>query len=235
MTHGSRLKAVDQLLQKLWRLSLSNHDDTDDDDDGDDPREDRRHPASPLVELNDPSHQYVYEILLASGFLGTGHDCRLSTAKIHKPDSVVDPGLFLVLEKSKQSKSKGEKLRRRLLFDAVNEALARKAQLAKLVDGRPTHGAQRGEHLLKELCMEIDRLNANHNEKDNAMKPMVCQHVARQSEDWVDFGQEASSIVLEIERTIFRDLIKEVINGEIATASTVPARFSRHRRRLLFS
>lgn len=230
------IKSIDSLLQKLWWLTLSNDDD-----------EDENSPAaaaSSLIDVKNPNHQYVYEMLMASGLLGTGSDDGpVLPTRLHKSGCVMDPGLFLLLEQRHRSKSQGEKLRRRLLFDAVNEMLARKVESAGLVQSRPVHGRAQ---LLKELCTEIDRLTAHRgggggggaasfdDEEDDALKPIVSEHMMQQSEGWADFGKEASGLVLDIERSIFKDLIGELVNGEMAIALSLPGRLSKHHSRLPF-
>ncbi|CAA6657361.1 unnamed protein product [Spirodela intermedia] len=219
------IKSIDNLLQKLWWLTLSK------DDDDDDENSPAAAPTS-LIEVKNPDHRYVYEMLMASGLLGMGSDDGPALpTRLHKSGCVMDPGLFLLLEQRHRSRSQGEKLRRRLLFDAVNEMLARKVESAGLVQSRPVHG---GAQLLKELCMEIDRLTAHRggaassdDEEDDALKPIVCEHMVQQSEGWADFGKEASGLVLDLERSIFKDLIGELVNGEVATALSLPARLSR--------
>ncbi|XP_078430149.1 uncharacterized protein LOC144702127 [Wolffia australiana] len=229
------LKNADHPLQKPWQPTVSKYDDDPDEENGDGDDDDRGNEAKPaavMVEMANPRHHYVYEILQASGIMGTGSDDQALTRQSNKPDPPVDPCVFLLLEKSKGSTSKEEKLHRRLLFDAINETLTKKMELT-----RSLHGTQIWEHLLKELCREIDRLSARSDggtAGDDALKSAICKHLTQQSEEWASFGKEASTVVLDIERTLFRDLVNDIVNSELSMALNGSARFRLQNRRMLF-
>ncbi|KAF9624554.1 hypothetical protein IFM89_011728 [Coptis chinensis] len=234
-----KLENVEQLVQKLRQLN-SNHDEASTD-----------YIAS-LCENTDPDHRYISEILLASGLLLRDLGSGLSTLQLHKSGHPINPDLFVVLEqtkssngfskgsyheKSSQSKSNQEKVHRKLVFDAVNEILEAKfasTELCQHTDklaGRTLNGQQ----LLKELCSEIEQLQANENsdssfdDADDFLKTILCRDVMSQTEKWTDFHSGNSGVVLDVERLIFKDLIDEIISGE---ASSIRARPGRRCRQL---
>uniref|UniRef100_A0A1D1Y8N1 Protein LONGIFOLIA 2 n=1 Tax=Anthurium amnicola TaxID=1678845 RepID=A0A1D1Y8N1_9ARAE len=242
--YHKKLESIENLLQKLRQLSLSNNDES--------PANDH---MTSLCELHNPDHGYVSQVLLASGFLSTGPNGPMPPIRLHKSGSVMDPGLFLELEQTKLGITKPqslqetsarskcdhpEKLHRRLLFDTVNEILTRKLESAgrgprPRPDGRLADKNTTGQQLLKELCLEIERLQSGvgfPDDEDDGLMPMLCQDVAHQSEGWKDLGREVSGLVLDMERSIFKDLINEVVNGGSAASSGPPAKPSRRRRQL---
>ncbi|KAL2254105.1 protein LONGIFOLIA 2 [Sesamum indicum] len=231
-----KLQNIENLVQKLRRLN-SNHDEAHTD-----------YIAS-LCENTDPDHRYVSEILLASGLLLRDLSSSLSDFQFHPSGHPINPELFLVLEQTKGSTllkeecglkktaqlTTSEKFHRKLIFDTVNEILAR-----KLVEGGPhfeawsrprklARTALNAQKLLKELCSEIEELQAKNpkcisDEEDDGWKNILCNDVMHWSESWIDFDAEISGAVLDIERLIFKDLVDEVVIGESAGLITKPGR-----------
>ncbi|KAG1341953.1 protein LONGIFOLIA 1 [Cocos nucifera] len=196
-------------------------------------------------------HQYVSEILLASDLLVKDRSCGLRCSmpiQHHPTGHAINPNLFLVLEQTKpaglskpepapektlQPKPDPEKLHRKLVFDVVNEILLQKMDLVipnprcnLLLEARKLSS----QHLLKELCLEVDqlqaeRLKASSFDDDGDGNLISYKHLLHQSEGWTDFGSELAGLVLEIERSIFKDLIDEVVTGEAASGlQTKPSR-----------
>ncbi|MQL72885.1 hypothetical protein Taro_005269, partial [Colocasia esculenta] len=253
MSH-KKLESIENLLQKLRRLSAS-----------DDKAPAMDHIAC-LCENQNPEHRYVSEVLLASGLLlkdiGSAPMAPVPI-QLHKSGYPINPDLFLVLEQTKtgilatleqphessiRSKPDPEKLHRKLLFDTVNEILVQKLELTGPVPrpktsppaGKLTERTPTGKQLLKELCLEVERLqayshgSANLEEEDDTLKSVLCEDIMRQSGCWVDLDKEVPGLVLDIERSIFKDLIDEVVKGESA-APRVPAKSSRLRRQQLYT
>ncbi|KAF5181351.1 Longifolia-like protein [Thalictrum thalictroides] len=236
-----KLKNVEQLVQKLRRLNSDHNEATTD------------YIAS-LCENTNPDHRYISEILLASGLLLRDLGSGLTTIQLHKSGHAINPDLFFVLEQTKasngfskdrnsheqvvQSKSNQEKVHRKLVFDSVNEILEAKLaspelwQPANKLAGKTLNGQQ----LLKELCSEIEQLEANENldcsfdDDDDFLKTILCKDVVSQSESWTDYCGENSGVVLDVERLIFKDLIDEIISGEASSLRAKPGR-----RRQLFA
>lgn len=196
-------------------------------------------------------HQYVSEILSASDLLIKDRSCGLGCSmpiQLHPTGHPINPNLFLVLEQTKsaglskpepvlektlQPRPDPEKLHRKLVFDVVNEILLQKMDLVitsprcnLLLEARKLSS----EHLQKELCLGVDqlqaeRLKASSFDDDGDGNLISCKDLLHQSEGWTDFGSELAGLVLEIERSIFKDLIDELVTGE--TASGLQAKPSR--------
>ncbi|KAH9606605.1 hypothetical protein KSS87_019769 [Heliosperma pusillum] len=237
-----KLESIDNLVQKLRRLN-SSHDEAQTD-----------YIAS-LCENTNPDHRYISEILLASGLLLRELCSGLTAFQLHPSGHPINPELFFVLEQTKASSllakgdqladlrsSKPEKFHRKLIFDTVNELLAGKLGFVgpppepwfkpeKLA--RKTLNAQK---LLRELCGEIELLQARKQEssveeEEDELKTVLLEDVMRRSNNWTDFQGDVSGIVLDVERSIFKDLVDEIVRGETSTVQGKPNR----RRRQLFS
>lgn len=221
-----KLQNVEHLVQKLRRLN-SSHDETSQD-----------YIAS-LCENSDPStnHRYISEILLASGLLlslGSG----LTTFQLHPSGHPINPELFLVLEQTKgcsSSSCSNEKLNRKLMFDAVNEMLGKKlAFVESNVDPWMKRAKARkrvlsAQHLLKELCSEIETLQKQAKKRsedfllleeeeeveEDFLKCILDEDMAIRSGKWTDFDDAIPGLVLDMERLLFKDLVNEIVHGEI--------------------
>lgn len=223
-----KLQNIENLVQKLRRLN-SSHDEA------------RTDYIASLCENTNPDHRYVSEILLASGLLLKDLGSSLTDFQFHPSGYPINPELFLVLEQTKASTSSkeecgikmttqlttNEKFHRKLIFDAVNEILARKlASVGPHSEPcwRPLKLARKAlnaQNLLKELCSEIEGLQAKNpkcssDEEDDRWKTILRKDVLHQSESWIDFDAEISGAVLDIERLVFKDLVNEIVLGESA-------------------
>lgn len=239
-----KLQNIENLVQKLRRLN-STHDEASTD-----------YIAS-LCENTNPDHRYISEILLASGLLLRDLGSNMTTFQLHPSGHPINPELFFVLEqtkastllskeecstgKSSYSKPNPERFHRKLIFDAVNEMIVKK--LAVVVPSpepwlksdklaKKTLSAQK---LLKELCSEIEQLQTKKSEcsleeEEDDLKGILWDDVMCWSESWTDFHTEVSGVVLDVERSIFKDLVDEIVIGEAAGSSTRPGR-----RRQLFA
>ncbi|KAF8378573.1 hypothetical protein HHK36_029918 [Tetracentron sinense] len=238
-----KLDNIDHLVQKLRRLN-SNHDETATD-----------YIAS-LCKNTNPDHRYISEILLASGLLLRDLGSSLTTIQLHPSGHPINPDLFFVLEQTKasttlpkdeysckkvaRSKPDQEKLHRKFIFDAVNEILVQKLALVAPFPKhsfRPDKLAGRnrsGQQILRELCSEIEQLQANNSDcsledEDDSLKSILREDVMHRSENWTDFGRDVSGLVLDVERLVFKDLVDEIVCGEVAS---MRGKLSRHCRKL---
>ncbi|KAF8091431.1 hypothetical protein N665_0445s0018 [Sinapis alba] len=182
-------------------------------------------------------HKYISEILLASGLL-RDLEYSMISIQLNKARLPINPGLFFILEQNnasnmmtqldnKHNRGRGlrqqqtnptEIIRRKLIFDTVNEILAQRFTAEGCTKPRLTANPitamkkiSKGEQLLKTLCLEIDSLQGNNSkciledEEDIIWNDLQCQ-----SMNLKEFEGETPGIVLDIERMIFRDLVSEV-------------------------
>ncbi|KAK1435860.1 hypothetical protein QVD17_01632 [Tagetes erecta] len=217
-----KLQDIHHLVQKLTRLNSGL---------------DEAHTTHIACENTKPDDMYISEILLASGLLLRDLGSNLTTFSFHSSGHPINPELFLVIEQTKFSSLtkqepntpekiiKKEKTHRKLIFDAVNEILARKLALSvpcqksfKLV--KKTFNAQK---LLMDLCLEIEQLQLKEKyedisleEEDDGLKNVLWLEVLNRAESWTDYDAEIPVITLEVERLIFKDLVNEVVLGEAA-------------------
>ncbi|GFP90661.1 protein longifolia 1 [Phtheirospermum japonicum] len=219
-----KLQNIDNLVQKLRRLN-STHDEA------------RNDYIASLCENTNPDHRYVSEILLASGLLLRDLGSSLTNFQFHPSGHPINPELFLVLEQTKSTQLMTEgKFHRKLIFDTVNEILARKlassGPFSELWVGPVKIGkrAMNAQKLLRELCSEIELLQAKKpkcgpdEEEDDEWKDILWEDVMRQPDSWKSFDGEISGAVLDIERSIFKDLVNEIVIGESAGLRTKPGR-----------
>ncbi|CAL0325759.1 unnamed protein product [Lupinus luteus] len=223
-----KLQSIDHLVQKLRQLN-STHD------------ESRIDYIASLCENSNPDHRYISEILLASGLLLRDLSSELLTFQYHSSGHPINPELFLVLEQTKASsliskeenfpgkveymKLNTERFHRRLIFDAVNEILGAKLGPYPepwLKPSRVTKKSMSAQKLLKELCFEIEKMQAKKSElsvedEGDGLKSMPWEDVMHGSESWTDFYGEIPLVVLDVERLIFKDLVDEVVIGEAAS------------------
>lgn len=174
-----------------------------------------------LCRSPNPDHRYITKLLLASGLI-KGSNTFSTAIQLHSSGHVINPNLYHVLEQTEQyielanqeherkfSPSKSEKkIHRKILFDTVNEILAR-----KLASENPFVATRRKikteEELLMELYSEIDHLQAfpDCNLEDDDDLGCIPG-------EWADCRGEIPALVLDIERLIFKDLITEVLTDE---------------------
>ncbi|XP_030533164.2 protein LONGIFOLIA 1 isoform X2 [Rhodamnia argentea] len=232
-----KLQNIELLVQKLRGLN-SSHD------------EERTDYIASLCENAKPDHRYVSEILLASGLLLRDFGSSVTAFQLHPSGHPINPKLFLVLEQTKSSaiikedpvcgkdatlKPNQEKIHRKLIFDAVNEILVGKLSFLGvsydpwLKSEKLARKSFTAQKLLKELCMEIEQLDAKNpsydfQEEDDGLKSILWEDVLHRSESWTEFNRETSGMVLDIERSIFKDLINEVMIGEMGGSRARPSR-----------
>ncbi|KAI3439717.1 uncharacterized protein J3R85_004568 [Psidium guajava] len=232
-----KLQNIEQLVQKLRRLN-SSHD------------EERTDYIASLCENAKPDYRYVSEILLASGLLLRDLGSSMTAFQLHPSGHPINPELFFVLEQTKSStitkedpvcgkaatlKPNREKIHRKLIFDAVNEILVGKLSFLCvshdpwLKSEKLARKSLTAQKLLKELCMEIEQLDVKNPscdflEEDDGLKSILWEDVLHRSESWTEFNSETSGMVLDIERSIFKDLINEVVTGETGGSRARPSR-----------
>ncbi|KAG5386984.1 hypothetical protein IGI04_038454 [Brassica rapa subsp. trilocularis] len=226
-----KLQNVEHLVQKLKRLN-SSHDEASQD-----------YIAS-LCENSgaDTDHRYISEILLASGLLLRDLASESTTFQLHSSGHPINPELFLVLEQTKGSSggSNEKKLNRKLVFDAVNEMLVKKLAI---VDAEPWMKRGKGmkrrvfsaQQLLKELCSEIETVQKEAKRRsdnlfllgeqgEDFLKCMLDEDMEMRSGKWTEFDDVVPGIVLHLERLLFKDLVSEVVHGEIDRLQPTPSR-----------
>ncbi|KAK7295472.1 hypothetical protein RJT34_18381 [Clitoria ternatea] len=178
----------------------------------------------------DPDHKYITEILLASGVLNDHGSSQI----FHSPGHMINPKLFFALEQMKTKKrlfniddslkkiasrtNYPEQMQRKLIFDVVNDILVQKLILdsSSALWFQPNEIASRklkGQQLLDELCSEIDQLQP---ENRNVSQLHEDENLKHHRTVWTNSSIEIPNIVLDIERMIFKDLVTEVVRGEVA-------------------
>lgn len=220
------------LVQKSGRISLTEKDSGN-----------TSHFNKLCASSHDPNYPYISEILHATDF--QFEDYRLTS------EHAIDPNLFLLLEKKRakfantkfesrenipMAKTDQEKLQRKLMFDTVDEILVHKLRFGKLSHHHTRIQTPSDSDLLHDLCLEINQLQADatlistsNNDDNNGLKLVLNQDVINRSQEWSVSGSEVSGLVLNIEKSIFKDLIEEVI-GNVPKVC-VQAKLS-HRRKL---
>ncbi|MED6116885.1 longifolia, partial [Stylosanthes scabra] len=121
-----------------------------------------------------------------------------------------------------------EQLQRKLLFDVVNDILVQKSFLESswtplfLTNQLPS-GNLRGKQLLDQVCTEIDQLQPQKKSLDLAFDDenltsllLGDSNLIHHPTVWTNSSIEIPNVVLDIERLIFKDLITEVVKGELA-------------------
>ncbi|GER40150.1 protein LONGIFOLIA 1 [Striga asiatica] len=216
-----KLQNIETLVQKLRRLN-STHDEARTD-----------YIASLCEQTTNPDHRYISEILLASGLLLRELGSSLVNFQFHPSGHPINPELFLVLEQTKTSALSGGRPQRKLIFDAVNEILTRKlagpgSRPWACWAGNTGLTAQR---LLGDLCSEMDRLRARNGkcgvgeeDEKEGWKELLHEDVKNESGEWRDCERDVSGAVLDIERSIFKDLVNEVVIGELIGLRGKPGR-----------
>lgn len=207
-----------------------------------------------LCENTNPDHRYISEILLASGLLLRDLD---TTFQLHPSGHPINPELFLVLEQTKSStllskedtspqkgsslKQKNlERIHRKLIFDSVNEVILKKVALGPCAEpwlkcGKLGKTSLNAQKLLKEVCSEIEmvqvkKLEFGLEEEEDGLKGILWDDVMNGWEKWTEFNGEISGVVLDVERSIFKDLVDEIVIRGAAGLKNKPVR-----RRQLFA
>ncbi|KAG9130080.1 hypothetical protein Leryth_012832 [Lithospermum erythrorhizon] len=208
-----RMKDIRSLVHKLDQLNRVPHEST------------TNHIES-LSNNTNQDHCYITKILLASGLL---KDTSLpsNSIQLYSNGQMINPKLFHVLEQTEgqndfSGKTIQTKMDRKILFDAVNEILAQKLDSEKSIPLSLRSG--NSFNLLKEIHMEVERLrklsyssNVEENNHDQVMISIFGADMDHQTEGWKDFRGELPSLVLDVERLIFKDLITNFINDVITS------------------
>ncbi|CAH2055317.1 unnamed protein product [Thlaspi arvense] len=178
-------------------------------------------------------HKYISEILLASGLL-RDLEYSMISIQLNQARLPINPGLFFILEQNKanlldnknrgrgfrqQQKNSTAKIRRKLVFDTVNEILAQRFTAEGNTKPRlaanpltTTERISKGERLLQTLCWEIDRLQEKSSKciMEDEEEVIIREDLQTQGMNLKGFEGETPGLVLDIERMIFRDLVNEV-------------------------
>ncbi|KAL1538799.1 protein of unknown function (DUF4378) [Salvia divinorum] len=188
-----------------------------------------------------PDYRYINKILLTSGLLKDSSVIS-TTEKLFSSHHLINPDMFHVLEQTEDIREavngvvieKNDKMnldkriQRKMIFDLVDEILVRKITSSRLYTVEKKRASPQG--LLKEVHSEMDRLcrisDCNLEEEDE-MTRLLNADMMHNSEDWVDYRGEVPALVLDIERQIFKDLINEVITGDVMDVSDWPKRHCR--------
>ncbi|KAK6129147.1 hypothetical protein DH2020_037125 [Rehmannia glutinosa] len=191
---------------------------------------------------HNPDHRYINKILLTSGLLKDSS--FISTAdQLLSSCHLINPHMFHVLEQAEEimEELNGEvsgkshrmqlnkKIQRKIIFDMVDEILVRKITSGRLFTMGNKMSSPQG--LLKEVYLEMDRVcripDCNLDDEEDKMIRLLTADMMHQSEDWVDNSGEVPALVLDIERLIFKDLINEVVTGEVMGLHDWPKRHCR--------
>lgn len=178
-------------------------------------------------------HRYIAEILLASDLLNNVESGFTSFR--HHPVGMINPNLFLALEKNKSStrtlnaehKDKRtinseigiERAQRKLIFDAVNEIIVHKSSYNQCISSsKQVTRVQTPQQLLNDLCTEVDRLQAYNSkcslvEEEDDLRNIIWEDL-NGSMDWTNGQSELSRLALDVERLIFKDLVTELVRDE---------------------
>ncbi|XP_059293856.1 protein LONGIFOLIA 1-like [Lycium ferocissimum] len=224
-----KLERINDLIHQL-RLLDSNH-------------EANMDQLGSLSQTHNPDHRYITKILLASGLLKEV-DCVSTAIQVQSSGHLIDPKLFHILEQTEErvmpenglcKKSAwiefNQKMHRKNVFDIVDEILPNKLSSEScLLQGRDRLNAQQ---LQKELKSDIDNLNAKKVSMDSEEDELISilnADMRHQSEDWTNGQSEIPSLILDVERLIYKDLITEIISDEAREQQQIRTR--RHCRQL---
>ncbi|KAM0937499.1 putative protein LONGIFOLIA [Dioscorea sansibarensis] len=225
-----KLKSIEILVKKLSQLSSK---------DGETQTTDY---IALLCDTQNPDHRYISEILLASSLLMK--DLTAMPIQLHSSGHPINPDLFFVLEQTKsqtnilQPKNDTVKLHRKLIFDMVNEVLVQKLELTSpyIKTGKLSRILPTGQRLLRQVCSEIDQLQneslKDENSDNNDDNFVSGEQVLKRSVEWQHFGSEMQELVLEIERSIFKELIDDVVCCELDAAAALQTKTQRRRKQL---
>ncbi|KAI3462875.1 hypothetical protein Pfo_019538 [Paulownia fortunei] len=187
-----------------------------------------------------PDHRYINKILLASGLL---KDTSINPTAFLSSCHLINPDMFHALEETEDPMEEAngdliekndwmklnKKIQRRIVFDMVNEMLVRKISSGGLFTlGRKRMTAQ---GLMKELYLEMDHLRrlpyCNLDNGEDGTIRLLTADMKYESDDWTDYSGEVPALVFDIERLIFKDLINEVVTGEVVGLQDWPKKHCR--------
>ncbi|PIN14533.1 hypothetical protein CDL12_12829 [Handroanthus impetiginosus] len=190
------------------------------------------HTASVYSSLN-PDPRYINKILLTSGLLKDSSFVS-TTDQLLPSHHLINPDMFHVLEQTEEiekndSMKLNKKIQRKIIFDMVDEILVRKITSGRLFPVGNKRTSPQG--LLKEVYLEMDHVcrieDRSLDDNDDEVTRLLTADMMYQSEDWANYSGEVPSLVLDIERQIFKDLINEVVNGEVMGLHDLPKRHCR--------
>ncbi|KAK8943880.1 Protein LONGIFOLIA 1 [Platanthera guangdongensis] len=171
----------------------------------------------PPLTNDDQDHKYVDELLLESDLLSKNPHTPSMLEKLN-PVQPSEAG----------QKNNTQRLHRQLVYDVVNEILARKREAFS--SGLIKHDKFSSPHLLKELRSEIKCLQSSRDGNPQDKDPIFTADLLRRSKAWDRFESEVPVVVLETERLVFADLIDEIVSS---LSAVVLERKERHIRQLL--
>lgn len=240
---NNKLANVASLLEKLQQLIVKKDEDA--------PPADH---IAFLCETESPDHRYVSEILLASGLLMKDLASGQAGLQLHSSGYPINPDLFQVLEKRKAgwiskcdvihqsrsgTKSDPKRAHRKLRFDTVNELLLQKFEketavysVSSFIIAKDPHAmALSGQQLVKLISSGIDDLDTERSricQKEGSVIPDA--EILQRMQGWTSFSRELPGMVLEIERSIFKELVDEVVHGESSDGPQMKTPGRRRRR-----
>ncbi|GAA0154311.1 hypothetical protein LIER_37850 [Lithospermum erythrorhizon] len=220
--YKKKMEEIRSLVHKLDELNRVSHEATID--------------IESISDKTNPDRRYITKILLASGLL-KDISFLSNPVQLHSNGHVINPKLFHVLEQTEgQNEFSGntghmkanQKIQRKIVFDTVNEILARKLCAERDIPLGLTSVSS--IELLKEIHVEVERLqklsySSNDEDEDHDHYQVLGIFEAdmdHQSQSWKDYQGEMPSLVLDIERLIFKDLITEAINDGITGQQNRP-------------
>ncbi|XP_061338111.1 protein LONGIFOLIA 1-like [Gastrolobium bilobum] len=147
-----------------------------------------------------------------------------------------DSDVFLLLEKHQCLKgmdtSEPSRLKRRLIFDTLQEILNRNQQLPPW---KVVSCGEQTQHVWSEF-RRIREREESESESEDLFK-VICgvlrKDMAEEMSGWGEWTMEMGDVVLDIERLVFKDLIGETIR-ELASCAPKCNTLSVPRRKLLF-
>lgn len=240
---NNKLANVASLLEKLQQLSANKDEDA--------PPVDH---IAFLCETESPDHRYVSEILLASGLLMKDLSSGQAGLQLHTSGYPINPDLFHVLEQRKAgwaskpvgihqgrsgTKSDPKRAHRKLMFDTVNELLLRKFEKETTVFSVSSFTRAKdlpektlsGQQLVKLISSELESLEMEQSricQKEGSVIP--DKEILQRLHGWTSFSKELPGMVLEIERSIFKELVDEVVHSESANGPQMKSAGRRRRR-----
>ncbi|KAL3629461.1 protein of unknown function (DUF4378) [Castilleja foliolosa] len=186
-----------------------------------------------VVLSHNPDHRYINKILHTSGLL-KDPSFILTTDQHLSSCHLINPDMFDVLEKTQEISGESDmmqlnnKSQRKINFDMVDEILVRKVTSGRLFASATKKNSP--QELLKQVYLEMDRAckiqECNLEDEDDNMIRLLAADMMYQ-DDWVDFNGEFPALVLDVERLIFKELINEVISGEVTGINGGPRRYCR--------
>ncbi|KAG0494771.1 hypothetical protein HPP92_005765 [Vanilla planifolia] len=151
--------------------------------------------------INEQDGKYIAE-MLASNILGK-EPYMHTTRQAIKPEEPFET----------MPKDSRQMLHKLLVFDLVNEILARKKENLSPCSQHIQHKKTRAQHLFKELCSEIKCLQSSRDRSLLNENPIATTDLLQRSKAWDGFGREVPVVVSEIERLIYTDMINEIVTS----------------------